>query len=71
MDSIAERYSKWHIDLWKANRMELESAGVKSCNIEVSGICTYINNDDFFSARRLGINSGRIISGIMIKNKNV
>lgn len=71
MESIAERYSKWHIDLWKANRKELESAGVKSCNIEVSGICTYINNDDFFSARRLGINSGRIISGIMIKNKNV
>ena len=67
MDIIARRYSKWHIDLWEANRLQLVSAGVNPDNIEVSGICTYTAFEDFFSARRLGINSGRIISGIMLK----
>ena len=35
-------------------------------SFEVGEICTYIHHDDFFSARRLGIKSGRILSGIMI-----
>ena len=69
MERISRRYSKWHIDLWEANRLQLVSAGVNESSIEVSGICTYINNDDFFSARRSGIKSGRIISGIMLKKE--
>ncbi|MBQ2182325.1 MAG: laccase domain-containing protein, partial [Bacteroidaceae bacterium] len=36
-------------------------------NIQISGICTFKNSDQFFSARKLGIKSGRIITGIMIK----
>ena len=64
MSRIARRYEKWHIDLWEANRMQLLAYGVLPENIEVSGICTYQNHEDFFSARRLGINSGRILSGI-------
>lgn len=66
MDVIARRYNKWHIDLWEANRLQLVASGVKHSNIEISGICTYINHEDFFSARRLGINSGRMLSGIML-----
>ena len=58
---------KYHIDLWEANRIELLDAGVPAGQIEVAGICTYIHHDEFFSARRLGINSGRILSGIMIR----
>lgn len=58
---------KYHIDLWEANRMELLHAGVPAEQIELSGICTYIHHDEFFSARRLGIDSGRILSGIMIR----
>ena len=69
MNVISRRYSKWHIDLWEANRIQLISAGVNPDNIEVSGICTYTANEDFFSARRLGINSGRIISGIILKDE--
>ena len=53
-----------HIDLWKANRWLLESAGVQPSNIQVAGICTYKNNDRFFSARREGIKCGRIINCI-------
>lgn len=58
---------KWHIDLWKANAMQLECAGICADNISVAGICTYNNHTDFFSARRLGTNSGRIFSGILIR----
>lgn len=67
MHLIARKEAKWHIDLWEANRRQLLAGGVKVENIEVSGLCTYYNNDDFFSARRQGINSGRILSGIMIR----
>ena len=56
-----------HIDLWKANRWLLEETGVQPANIQVAGICTYKNNDRFFSARREGIKCGRIINCIKMK----
>ena len=71
MNCIMERNArtgKAHIDLWEANRMQLLQSGLQPEQIEVSGICTYQHPDDFFSARRLGIKSGRILSGIMIKD---
>ncbi len=58
---------KHHIDLWAANRLQLLDFGVPDKQIEGAGICTYQQHEDFFSARRLGIHSGRILSGIMIK----
>ena len=70
MTNIARRSlktGKWHLDLWEANRLQLLQFGVPERQIEVSGICTYTQSEDFFSARRLGIHSGRILSGIMIK----
>ena len=73
MKEIARRYptaeggEKWHIDLWKANSHILQECGVKKENIRIAGICTFTQHEDFFSARRLGINSGRIFSGIMLK----
>mgnify|MGYP002520120785 FL=1 len=66
MNRIAKKYDKWHIDLWEANRIQLKEVGVKHANIETAGICTYKEYHDFFSARRLGIKSGRILSGIML-----
>ena len=66
MDSIAKKYEKWHLDLWEANRLQLLAQGVFPKHIEVAGICTYQQYEDFFSARRLGIKSGRILSGIML-----
>lgn len=57
---------KYHIDLWEANRQQLLDFGVPSSQIEVAGICTYLHHEEFFSARRLGIASGRILSGILI-----
>ncbi len=66
MTSIARKYDKWHIDLWQAACFLLEECGVPTMQIEQSGICTYTEHERFFSARRLGIHSGRITSGIML-----
>ena len=68
MDAIARRECvKWHIDLPLCNRMQLMQAGVDARNIAESGICTFDNVDDYFSARRLGAESGRIYNGIMLR----
>ncbi len=56
-----------YLDLWKANRQSLLKAGIAAENIEVAGICTFTEHERFFSARRLGIKSGRLLSGIMLK----
>ena len=66
-DSLAADGCKWHIDLVECNRRQLVEAGVDEHSIYVSGICTFNNCADYFSARRLGINSGRIFSGIMLR----
>lgn len=57
---------KGHIDLWEANRISLTGAGLDGDHIELAGICTYERFSDYFSARRLGIQSGRFLSGIYI-----
>ena len=68
MDKIAfKRNGKWHIDLWQANALDMQHVGVPQQHILIAGICTYQQHERFFSARRLGIKSGRIYTGIMIK----
>ena len=64
MQRIARRYAKWHIDLWDANLWQLQQMGVE--NVQCASVCTYTNSEEFFSARRLGIRSGRIMNGIML-----
>jgi copper oxidase (laccase) domain-containing protein len=68
MDKIADTTSwpKPHIDLKMCNRLQLTDLGVPDQNIFDCGICTFDETDRFFSARRLGINSGRIYTGIII-----
>lgn len=72
MERIAARYptatggKKWHIDLWEANRLQLIDKGLDDENIHIAGICTYSRHREFFSARWLGIESGRIFNGIMV-----
>ena len=61
------REQRWHIDLWEANRLQLHATGIMPENIQLAGICTYDNCDDYFSARRLGTASGRILTGIIIR----
>ena len=58
---------KWHIDLPACNRQQLLASGIPSSQISVSPIDTYQQYDLYFSARRLGINSGRIFTGILLR----
>ena len=67
MPVIAAKYAKWHLNLPLSNKLQLEVAGLKSGNITTTDICTYDAVDDYFSARRLGIASGRIYTGIVLR----
>lgn len=55
-----------YLDLWKANELLLLSEGIVSNRIAIANRCTYTEYELFFSARRLGIKSGRMLSGIYI-----
>ena len=73
MERIARRFPSsngkeaWHIDLWDANRFLLQELGVD--DIFVEGTCTR-TSEDFYSARRETINTGRNYNGIVIKMKS-
>ena len=63
MERIAKKAERWHIDLWEANRWLLEELGVR--DIYIQGTCTR-TSEDFYSARRETINTGRNYNGIYI-----
>ena len=68
LDFIVKRNAetgKAHIDLRAANRAVLIEAGLQPENIILSQHCSRCEHDRFFSARRLGINSGRTFTGIL------
>lgn len=46
-----------YVDLWAANKLDLERHGVEQ--IEVAGICTYQNTQDFYSHRAEKGKTGR------------
>ena len=69
MPSISKRYAKWHLDLPECNRQQLIASGLMAGRIHLCGICTYKACDTFFSARRLGIHSGRIFTGIILPTR--
>lgn len=66
MKEIAERHEKWHINLPLCNCNQLLQCGMEKENVQMADICTFDNNEKFFSARRQGIQSGRIYTGIML-----
>lgn len=67
MNGIARKEEKWHINLPECNRLQLLKAGVKAENIIVSDICTMKQSSDYFSARKHGVESGRIFTGITLR----
>jgi len=59
-EPVAEqRAGEWYVDLAKANLQQLTAAGVPVGNIELSGICTSCDSDEFYSERKLGRPTGR------------
>lgn len=57
-------YEKPHVNLRQAVKWQALSCGVLETNIEVSKECTH-SEEKYFSARRDGFSSGRMVSGIM------
>jgi len=56
-----------HLDLPKANRAQLLAAGLRPQNIFLSGLCTACHPELFFSHRREGALSGRLMSVIGVR----
>ncbi|MCH9631186.1 MAG: Polyphenol oxidase [Chlamydiia bacterium] len=59
------KLEKDHFDLWKMSYDQLRKLGVKNDHIEIAKICTYENQEDFFSYRRDG-GSGRNATVIVL-----
>ncbi len=59
---------KAHINLQEANRQVLIEAGVNPSNITMPTHCSRCESGHYFSARKLGINSGRTFTGIIMQN---
>ncbi|MEK6725645.1 MAG: laccase domain-containing protein [Deltaproteobacteria bacterium] len=56
--------NKWHVDLPKANQLQLREAGV--ADIDISDICTSCRTDLFFSHRKEMGKTGRQLSFISL-----
>jgi len=54
---LEPRGDRFHLDLWSANRFQLEEAGVNS--VEVSQVCTACHLEDWFSHRAEKGKTGR------------
>ena len=58
--------NKYFPDLWLANKMQAMKMGVLESNIEIAGICTFSNPEEFFSARYFKNKTGRFAAGIVL-----
>jgi len=58
-----------HLDLRKANRSQLLAAGLHAQNIFESNLCTGCRTDLFFSYRKEGARSGRLLSVVGIRDR--
>ena len=63
----AGRNDRSYLDLWRANRIILEEAGVQPQNISVTNICTRCNPDLLYSHRIMGAQRGNLAAILMIR----
>lgn len=69
---VSSAKDTYTIDLWAANVWLLQEFGVQKENIKVTGICSYIHHDEFYSARYEKDNKcERTINVIKIKDIKV
>jgi len=66
-DSFTQKGDKFMLDLPYLNKIQLLKAGLIEENIEMSGICTTCEVDDYFSYRKEQGCSGRFMSMIGLK----
>lgn len=62
---LVQKNNKTYLDLWESNVIQLKSCGVEQ--IQVSGLCTASNTDDWFSHRAEKGKTGRF--GVLLAMK--
>lgn len=65
--SVSKKGGYYYLDLAGANRKQVLEAGAKEANIVDCGICTSCRSEEFYSYRREGKASGRMMSVMMLK----
>lgn len=64
---LTARGDKALFDLWSANRIDLGEAGLSAERIEVSGIASEAQLEDFYSHRVEGARTGRFIAAVSLR----
>lgn len=65
-DTVNYSFAKPHVNLARAIQLTLADSGLSGGNVHFhSSLCSHCHPHRFFSARRLGINSGRTLSVIV------
>jgi YfiH family protein len=64
--AIVRSTGKSNLNLTEANHQLLAQAGIHPKNIEPFELCTHTHSKEFFSARRDGHKTGRMINGIAL-----
>ena len=59
--------AKYQLDLWKANEIIFQEAGVPKEQIHTTNICTMCNSDYLFSHRRVGEERGNLAAFLSIR----
>ncbi len=65
--SIQKKENKWHIDLQLINREQLIETGLMQDNINMVNLCTSCHSDLFYSYRKDGAGTGRMMAVVVIK----
>lgn len=58
---------KYQLDLWRANQIVFEEAGVKKKNIHTTDICTHCNPERLFSHRTMGKERGNLAAFFVLR----
>ena len=59
-----------HLNLWAANRIQLEELGIPHAHIDCAAVCTACNHAIFYSYRADGGRSGRMAAVIALKKQS-
>ena len=64
---VVERDGEYHLDLWAANRLALEEAGIPPQQIDSAQTCTSCDHTWFYSYRAAGGRTGRLAAVMELK----
>ncbi len=65
---VGDGPGRWRLDLAQANRDHLTACGVSESAISTAGACTSHRPDDWFSYRRDGKDTGRMVAAVRVKS---